>query len=381
MLRSRPMTHEPHPLLDAVPAVGPLLRAEAAENDRLRRLSDRAAEALKRTGVHRMLVPARYGGAEVDPLTFVRIVEALSVDDGSAGWVVNIWATSGSMAWFVAPGVAADLFGDPMVAHAGAFAPTGRAETVDGGWRVNGRWSWGSGAHHAGWIAGGASCDDGIRLMLFPAAEVTLIDTWFAGGLKGTGSGDFEVRDAFVPRGREVAVGRVGPQTDGALGVFPNFCLLAAGVAACCLGIARRAIDEVVALAGEKRPAMSNRTLAEHVPAQLSIGEAEAALGGGRAFLLDEVAAGWEVARRGDRLPLERKARIRLAAAYAASEARRAVDLAYAAGGGSSVFEANPLQRCFRDIHTALAHAMIGDRFVSTWSRVRMGLEPGVAFL
>ncbi len=382
MLPSPAMRHEGgHPILAAITEITPLLRDHAAENERLRRLADPVAAALKATGAHRMLVPAAYNGPEVDPVTFMRIVEAASAADGAAGWVLNIWATSASSAWFVPPEFGRQVFGDPAVAHAGAFAPTGKGETVVGGWRVSGRWGWGSGTHHADWISGGANCDDGMHLMLFPAAEVTFHDTWHAGGLRGTGSGDFEVRDAFVPTGREVAIGRMGPQTDGALGRFPNFCLLAAGVAACCLGIARRANDEVLALAREKKPSMSNRTLAEHIPAQLDVGRAEAMLSGGRAFLFEEVERGWDTVLRGERMPAEQRARIRLAAVHAAVEATRAVDRAYATGGGTAVFESSPLQRCFRDIHTAMAHAMLGDRFITSWSRVAMGLEPGVAFL
>jgi alkylation response protein AidB-like acyl-CoA dehydrogenase len=381
MLRSGAMTFEEHPILVAAREAGPALRAGAAENDGLRRLSDEVAATLKATGAHRMLVPRTYGGGEVPAAAFLRVVEALAEADGSAGWVANIWATSASMAWFMPAEAAESVFSDPGAAHAGAFAPTGNGETLEGGWRVRGRWSWGSGIHHARWISGGAMCEDGMHLMWFPAEEVTIHDTWFAGGLRGTGSSDFEVAGAFVPAGREVPVGRIGPQVAGPLGVFPNFCLLAAGVAACCLGIARRAVDEALALATEKRPAMSNRVLAEHVPAQLSLGEAEASLASGRAFLFEEVARAWDAATRGERIATEQKARVRLAAAHAAAAAARAVDLAYAAGGGSSVFESSPLQRCFRDVHTATAHAMLGDRFISAWSRVRMGLEPGVAFL
>jgi alkylation response protein AidB-like acyl-CoA dehydrogenase len=217
--------------------------------------------------------------------------------------------------------------------------------------------------------------------MFFPASDVTIHDTWHASGLRATGSNDFEVREAFVPTGREVHVGKIRPQTEGPLGAFPNFCLLAAGVAAVCLGIARRAVNEIVYLAGSKKPLMSNRTLGEQVPAQLNIGRAEAALSAGRAFLFDEVARGWDMVCRGDRVSTAQRARIRLAAAHAAAEAANATDLAYAAGGGSSIFEDSPLQRCFRDIHTATAHAMLSDQFLTAYTRVRLGQDPGVPLL
>ncbi len=370
-----------NPLIEAARGLDAVVRAHADQGEAERQVAPPVVDALTRAGMHRLLVPAAYGGHESDPLTFLECIEAVSRADGAAGWVANIWSTTASMAWFLAPEWGREIFRDPSTRHAGAFAPNGKAENADGGWFVSGRWMWGSGTHDATWINGGTICDDGMHLMFFSASDVTFHDTWHASGLRGTGSNDFEVQRAFVPKGREVAVGKVGPQVDGALGRFPNFGLLAAGLAAVCLGIGRRAVDEAVELAGGKTPAGARKPLAEYPPAQMNLALAEAALSSGRAFLFDEVAKAWDVAQRGDRAPLVAKSRLRLAAATAASEAARATDLAYNTGGGTSVFAKSPLQRCFRDIHVALAHQQLSDRNILTHGRIMLGQEPEGMFI
>ena len=370
-----------HALVEAARALDPLIRREADAAETQRQLTAPVVEAITRAGLHRLLVPKAYGGPEADPLTFMECIETLAASDGATGWVANIWSTTSSMAWFVSQEWGRELFHDPNTRFAGAFAPNGRAENADGGWYVSGRWMWGSGAATATWVNGGTMCDDGMHLMFFRASDVTFHDTWHSSGLRGTGSGDFEVQRAFVPKGREVLVGRVGPQVEGALGQFPNFGLLACGLAAVCIGIGRRAVDEAVALAGGKTPAGTRKPLSEYPPAQMNLATAEAALGSARAFLFDEVAKAWDAAQRGERASLLSKSRLRLAAAHAASEAARATDLAYNVGGGSSVFATSPLQRCFRDVHTATAHQQLSDRNILTHGRIMLGQEPEGMFI
>ncbi|MFN0096664.1 MAG: acyl-CoA dehydrogenase family protein [Dehalococcoidia bacterium] len=364
-----------HPILAAARDLAPLIRAQADAGEALRRLPDPVVAALRESGAFRMAVPRCYSGPEVDPLTVVDVLEELAAADGAAGWCAGISTTTSTLSVYLDPQWAEQIFSDPALAFGGAFAPTAKATTIDGGWEVTGRWMWGSGTHHCAWINGGAMTDTGeMRLMFYPASDVTLLDNWHAVGLKGTGSGDYTVERAFVPAGREIFVGKVHSRVDTPLGRFPNFNFLAIGVASVTLGIARRAIEEITALAS-KRPANAARPLAEHIPAQLAVGEAEARLSAARAFLRQEVGVAWQMVWDGARVPTAQRARIRLACAHAAMEATRAVDLAYNTGGGTSVFESNQLQRCFRDVHTATQHAMISDRNIITYGRVHFGLE------
>jgi alkylation response protein AidB-like acyl-CoA dehydrogenase len=199
--------------------------------------------------------------------------------------------------------------------------------------------------------------------------------------VRGTGSTDFEVKGAFVPRGREVHVLKGKMQVDCPLARFPNFNLLAAGLAAVAVGIARRAVDEAIVVAQDKRPAMQRQRLAEYEPAQLDIAHAEARLRSARAFVHEQVGTAWETVVRGDRVGTEQRARTRLACHFAAREAAAATDLAYGLAGGSSVLASSPLQRCFRDVHTATQHLMLGDRNAVTYARLRFGLEAESAML
>ena len=371
-----------HRLLEVARGLGPLVRAHADESERLRRLADPLVAALRPTGLLSMLLPAAYGGPEVDPLVMVDAVEEIAFHDGAAGWCVMISATTASQAAFLAPEAAREIFTDPRAAYAGTYAPTGKARPASDGWTVDGRWMWGSGAAHAAWIVGGTTTEDlGTCLLFFPAADVTPHDTWHSSGLRGTGSGDFSVASCHVPRRRAIRVSEAKPQIDAPLARFPNFTLLALGTAAVTLGIARRAHAELVTLAGTKTPTFASRSLANHAPAQLNVAHAEAKTRAARAFVREAVEEAWDLAFRGIPVPLELRARMRLACVHAAAEAAVAVDLCYTSGGGSSVFADNQLQRCFRDVHTATQHIMLSDRNWLTAGRLAFGLEADTSML
>jgi indole-3-acetate monooxygenase len=371
-----------HPLLEAARGLGPLVRSHADESERLRRLADPLVAALRPTGLLGMLAPAAYGGSEVDPLVMVDAVEELAFHDGAAGWCVMISATTASQAAFLPIEAAREIFADPEAAYAGTYAPSGKATPASDGWIVDGRWMWGSGAAHAAWIVGGTTTADlGACLLFFPAADVTLHDTWYSSGLRGTGSGDFSVSRCRVPRPRAIRVAEAKAQIDSPLARFPNFTLLALGTAAVTLGIARRAHEELVALAGDKTPTFASRSLAHHPPAQLNVAQANAKTRAARAFLRETVAEAWDLACRDLVVSLELRARMRLACAHTAAESAAAVDLCYASGGGSSVFADNQLQRCFRDVHTATQHIMLSDRNWLTAGKLAFGLETDTSML
>jgi alkylation response protein AidB-like acyl-CoA dehydrogenase len=212
-----------------------------------------------------------------------------------------------------------------------------------------------------------------FRLMFLPAADVTIHDTWDAVGMRGTGSHDFTIEAVFVPDDHTVEVLARRPHLELPLAHFPNFGLLASGVATTLVGIGRRAINELIDLAEGKTPFFSSKTLAATPGAQIDVARAEAALSGARAFLRDEVAIAWETVCAGDRVPVERRARIRLACANVGTEAARAVDICYTAGGGSSIHRSSPLQRCLRDVHTATQHILVSPRMWETYGRLVLG--------
>ncbi|KOX16854.1 hypothetical protein ADK67_39945, partial [Saccharothrix sp. NRRL B-16348] len=349
-----------------------LIRAEAAKADRDRRLSPAVVAALVEAGATRMLAPASLGGGEVDLPSWVATIEDLARADGSAGWTAMTTSATSSLAWYLPPDAAAEVFGSPKSVIAGTAAPMGRTVAVDGGHQVTGRWGWGSAVPLCDWVVGGAMTADGPRLMIFPSVDVTVHDTWHATGLRATESHEWEVADAFVPARRQVWPPAV--QVPGPLPTFPFFAFLAVGVAAVCLGIAARAVEEVEALAVTKTPPFGQSLPAEHSDTQRDLGVAEARLSAARAFLHSEVAARWASAVAGQPSTPQDRARLRLACSHAATESASIARLAFDIGGGTSVFESSPLQRCLRDAHAAAQHAIVSRRLFETYGKLKLGL-------
>jgi alkylation response protein AidB-like acyl-CoA dehydrogenase len=360
--------------LDRLEATHPLVRSEAASGEADRRLTGPVVKALIGSGAMRLLCPARYGGAELDLPTWVHVVEELSRADGSTGWCAMTASATSSIAWFLDDEAGEEVFAAPGSVIAGTAAPLGRGEPTDGGHLVTGRWSWGSAVRHCRWIVGGALLADGPRLMVLEADDVTIHDTWYAAGLRATGSHDFEVDRVFVPCGRQVWPPAARPALSGPIPAFPFFGFLALGVAAVSLGIARRAMDEIEALAVEKTPQFAHARLAEQTSPQIDIATAEARLSAARAFLHDELGRGWQDVVAGRELSARRRARLRLACAHASAEAAAATRLAFSVGGGTSVLDSSPLQRCLRDSHVAGQHAIVSRRWFETYAKVRLGI-------
>jgi alkylation response protein AidB-like acyl-CoA dehydrogenase len=350
--------------------------AELAEERR--RLPAETVAALVDAGLMRLCVPDKYGGPGVEPMTLVAALETVAAADGAAGWCAMIASTTSSMAAFLPVPVAEGIYGPADSVTGGVFAPAvnGSGVAVDGGYRVSGRWQWGSGTQHCHWITGGVRCDDGtFRLCFAPAADVELHDTWYTSGLRGTGSLDFSVTDVFVPADHTIEPGITPPVVDTPLAAFPNFSLLAAGVSAVALGIGRHAVGELVALAGGKRPQFSSRSLAESPYTQIEIAKVEARLRAGRALLLEALSSAWDEASAGDAISVDRRVAIRLAAVHAVDAAVAATDAAYTLAGGTSLYSSHPLQRCLRDVHAATQHIMVAPKLYATLGRAVLGLD------
>lgn len=329
-------------------------------------------QRMRAAGLFEATVPRRYGGRERHAVDVLRLIEAVSYGDSAAGWLTMIYGTTALIAASLPDEWAQTVFGpSPTPIVAGATAPTAKARRVDGGIEVTGRWAWGSGTAHCDWICGGTMVADGdgiektaaghpaVHIALFEADQVRLHGNWDASGLRGTGSGDFEVDRAFVPEGRWILLGTSPPRLDGALYRMPFFGLFAAAVAAVPLGIARRALDDFTELARSKVPAWGRTTINESSLVQLDLGRAEALVEGARRYLFDVVREVHDRVAGGAEAGLEDRRQLRLAATQAAAWCCEAVDIVYNAGGGTSVLGTCPLQRHFRDVHTATGHRLI----------------------
>ena len=368
-------------------AAAGVLRGESERIEQARTLPSDVVERLVAGGFVRLCVPRSLGGPEAHPSALLDVLEALAIGDASAAWCAMIASTSSVLAAYLAPDVARRVYGSPDAISGGVFAPRGVARRVPGGFRASGRWAFGSGCRHAQWLMGGCFVDgdDGrerapgggpdIRLLLFPSEQAQIHDTWHVVGLAGTGSHDLEIRDLFVPDGYDVSIVADRPREAGALYAFPVFGLLAVGVAAVGLGIARRSIEELVALAVEKTPALGRRRLAERSATQSRVAEAEAALGGARAYLREAIDEAFASAEAGGAIPLALRSRLRIAATGAARAAAHVATSMYELGGGSSIYRASALQRCLRDAHVVTQHAMVAEGTLELAGRVLLGLD------
>ncbi|HVM97462.1 MAG TPA: acyl-CoA dehydrogenase family protein [Candidatus Acidoferrales bacterium] len=368
------------------------LRRRGDEIETARRLPRDISDRFALAGFYRTCVPRLYGGLECPPADTARMIETLATGDASAAWCAFIGATSGSVLAQLPDATARAMFAKPETTICGVFAPRGRADRHGDGYRVNGRWQWGSGTENADWVLGGCVLyRDGeperssagtprAHMMLVPASEVHFLDTWNVSGLCGTGSTDFELVDVFVPQERIVGYLRSKP-LDGALWSFPQFGLLGLGIAAVTLGIARAAIDELIELAGGKKPMGSRRTLAERATTQIDTAQAEALLRSSRAFFYEVIGAAWEAATRLGELTVEHRRDMRLATTHAVRCCAKAVDLMYDLGGGTSVYRSSRLQRMFRDVHVATQHMMVSVSTMELVGRLLLGLETDVSQL
>jgi alkylation response protein AidB-like acyl-CoA dehydrogenase len=365
--------------LDAARKLASLAREHADAAERERSLPEELASALRESGLPRMLVPARHGGGEVEPREMVEALEELALADGSAAWCAMVTATAGVVAAYVNPEVAAELFGDGAVAG-GVYAPIGTAVHEDGDFVVDGRWPFASFGEHCDLLLGGVRTDGGPRLALFAASDAEVIDTWFVSGLRGTGSNDIAVHQLRVPAAHTASLSD-RPAEGGPLYAFPVFGLLALGIAAVSLGIARGAIDELRELATEKTPTGSSRRLAERPAVQAQVARAAALVAAARALVFETVDRAWAIAGDTGAVAVEDRTRLRLAATHATRASAQAVDLMYEAGGGSSIYATSPLQRRFRDIHAATQHAMVAPATWELTGRLLLGVETDVTQL
>jgi indole-3-acetate monooxygenase len=358
---------EPTDLNTAVGSLTSMIRAECADIDKTRAVPAAVTAALQDLGVFRLLAPHDIGGAEVDPITFLKVVEAASYADGSVSWCVMIGGCYSTFGGMLSAEGARAIYGDPTTISAGAFRPNGVAREVDGGFRVTGRWPLASGSSHANWYIAGCIIlrDDqpiigpaGVPLMreaFFPVEITEIIDTWESTGLRGTASHDYAVSDVFVPTSHTVWF-QEPPNCDRALYRMPPIAMFATFIGAVPLGIARHAIDEFSTLADVKTPALSANVLADTPVAQATLGRAYALVASGRTYLIETLNNLWVRVQAGQAPSLADRGALWLAATHAVHSALEAIEVLYTTAGASSVYSSCSLDRCLRDARTAVQH-------------------------
>jgi 3-hydroxy-9,10-secoandrosta-1,3,5(10)-triene-9,17-dione monooxygenase len=372
-------------------AMVPALRARAAEADQTRTIPEATIRAFHETGLFRCLQPARWGGGELDFGLYIEVGAILAAGCASSAWV---WANLVSHHWMLAwwPEQAQielwETDRDILIGSAFVF-PCGRATKADGGYRLQGRWPFSSGINHCTWLMVGAqvaqpSGPPELRMFLVPPDAYEVIDTWQVNGLRGTGSHDVAVKEVFVPEHRTVAVAGTRDATSPGCAInrapcfqIPMFAVFPYAISGIVLGIAEGAVAHYTETLRTKTATYTGARIAELAPLQLKIAEAAAACDAARAQLAKDCAEITEIAERGRETDLLRRAIYRRNPAFATGLCVRAVDTLFTAAGGGGIYDSNPIQRSFRDIHAANAHiSLVWDAAGTIYGRVALGLSP-----
>jgi indole-3-acetate monooxygenase len=382
--------------LDAARELGPKIRAAANEIEQARRLPLYIVREMQRAGVFRMPMPRAWGGPELDLASQMRVIELLSMADASAGWCAMIGTDGGYVTAFIDQTVAREMYPDIDAVTAITFAPPGKAVKTRGGFTVNGRWPFASGCQHATWLIGHFAVFDGdsprlqpnglpeTRFGFLPAEECEILDTWMTSGLRGSGSHDWTVKDRFIPEQRTFNLAAPTRYRKSPLYALPN--LLLYKFSAVCLGIARGAIEDFIALALNKPMTFKSSSggkaiLRDETYAQCAVAQAEALVSSARSFVFETVDDMWDTLLTGDLPSLKQRARARLAMIHASTACTQAVELLYKANGGSSVYTGNAFDRCLRDIQTVNQHTVVSLKTWEVMGRVLLGLDPNYGLL
>jgi alkylation response protein AidB-like acyl-CoA dehydrogenase len=365
---NRVSTESAATLLERARELQPLLEGAADRIEKEREIPADVLAALHEARLFRMLIPHSCDGEELEPAAFFEVMEAIAMADASVAWCIGQGSGVSMAAAYLKPEIAREIFGAPdAVVASGPPDRNSKAVIVDGGYRVTGNWTFASGSRHAQWLGGHSTvCErDGSprlgpdgkpleqRTMLFPKASAVMTDVWQVMGLKGTGSDNYSVKDLFVPEEytftRELAADR---RESGPLYRFSIFNMFGVAFSAVALGIARKVLDDFIKLAKEKVPFTSTALLRDNGQVQSQVGLSEVRLQASRTFVLDTFRRLYAQVASGDSLTHEQRINNRVVTTYAIQQAREVVNFAYHAAGATAIFESNPFERRFRDLHT-----------------------------
>lgn len=377
-------------ILDAARALVPDVRAQADEIARQRRLPADLVAQLRAAGIFRMPMPRAWGGPEMTPRAQTEVVEILSAADPSVGWCAMIGSDSGFYGAFLDDAVARKLYPDLDAVTAGMLQPGGQARRVPGGYRVSGRWGFGSGCTHADVMIGGClilendkpvMAESGMpewRVMMAPAPEWQIHDTWYTTGLAGSGSNDYSAADLFVPAEHSFSLFE-RPRRSEPLYAFNG--MFFANMHGVPLGLARRAIDTVREIA-EQKIVMPEMVKLRDVPrVRAALARAEMQLGAARAYTYETLDAIWAQLSAGRELTREQRVAIALSRIHCFRVAREIASAMVDTAGTTAIYAASPLDRLQRDAITMSQHVVAQDRMVEMIGGILVGQDSPIPFL
>ncbi len=380
-------------LLRRIRALQPMLERNAPATEAARRVGEENIEALRATGVFKIMVPRRFGGLETDIRTKIEVAREVARGCGSSAWVTSLMNVCSFFTGLASAETQEDIWGaNPEARIAGVFNASATSRKVADGYIVSGRWPWSSGCLHADWAmlgvpvvdADGKKIDEALAFM--PMSELTIEDTWFTAGMRGSGSNTTIAEDVFVPEHRLVSIPAVlagtppTPYKDEALyrsGFVPVAALILVGPQ---LGLCSRALEYVLEMAPQRRIAYTVYSRQTDSPSfQLNMAKAATLVDTAHLFAYRAADLIDEAAREGRPLTYLERARVRMDVGHTVTMARDAIDVLMSSHGASSFADFNPLQRIWRDCETASRHAVAGpDIAAEVYGRALVGINEGV---
>src|SRR5215471_9871724 len=371
----------------------PLLERHADDTDSRRRLPDAVVTAVREAGLCRLMVPKRFGGYQTSIHTYIDVMAELGRGCGSTSWVASLINVCAWLAALFPEKAQQDMWGStPDAWTAGSLAPHGDARPVEGGWRVTGRWPWASGCMHAQWAACGIHMKNdrgamaNLGLSLMPMTDLTVEDTWFMVGMKGTGSNTIVAKDVFVPEHRFLPY----PAAFGGsyrteftdeivyrVALVPVTILILVGSQ---LGMAQAALDFVIEKASVRPVTHTNYTKQrESTGFQILLADAAMKIETARLHAYRAADDLDTCAAAGRHPDVKERARVRADSALVAKYCREAVEILASAHGPSSMADANRLQRLWRDVHVASRHAITEWQVnLEIYGKALLGVEPNI---
>jgi len=356
--------------------------AAGEQAERLRALPPDTVQTLRGLGVFWLKTPVELGGTPLTPLEFCDVMEELGYADTATAWLAMVGngGTGTAAGWL--PDAGARLVfgaGGPRPLIVGVPRPAGTGRPVAGGYLVSGRWSFASGIGHADWLIAGfreAAADRRALVAVVPTADTTVIDTWRVAGLQGTGSPDFRMDEVFVPG--ELTFDRAGGAVrGGALFRQEEHVFLSNEVPPLCIGMARRALDEITELAGSTARLPGGAALGERQVFHKELGRAETKVRAARLVHRDAVEVAWKAALAGDEPSPDVHAAVTAASIFAVETCAEVTTDLFRYGGGRLLSLSGPMQRHLRDALGARQHIGVSEEFYETAGRRRVQARQG----
>ena len=383
--------------LSRVKALASALKASAAEIDERRELPPTIVDKFVEGGFFRLLLPRALGGAELLPADYVPVIEAVAEIDASTAWCVNQNSGCSMTAAYLAPEVAAEIFGHKRGILAWGPGP-GEARAIPGGYRVTATWGFASGSHHASWLgchvpvieANGrprleADGTATVRTLFFPKSKTRFEDIWHTMGLRGTGSDQYSVKDLFVPEAYSLpSIARNSPERrrePGLLYSFSSLLMYAAGFAGVATGCARATLASFIELARDKIPRGARVTLRNNHVIQREVAQSEVRISSAWGHLIRSLEDITEAVRQRGHLTMDERMAIRLNSTYCIHTAVEVIDILYQAAGATAIFDENPFERPWRDVHTVSQQIQGRQAHFETVGAYLMGLEADTTWL